>query len=122
MLCITLKEKDMRNLSKLVFIFSSLAASLAMAADAKIDIISPADGAKVDAKSHVTLSYEITRGGGSDHAHLYVDGREATLLRQEKGSYTLDLLEPGVHQICAKMVDKNHTPTGVERCIKVTAQ
>lgn len=112
----------MRNLSMLVFVFSSFTASLAMAADAKIDIISPADGAKLNAKAQAKVSYEVTLGGAGDHTHLYVDGREATVLREKKGTYTLDLLEPGGHQICIRMVDKNHTPVGVERCIKVTAE
>lgn len=112
----------MRNLSMLVFIFSSLGASLAVAAEPKIDFISPADGAKLDAKVQAKVSYEVTPGRGGDHVHLYVDGREATVLREKKGTYTLDLLEPGGHQICIRMVDKNHTPIGVERCIKVTAE
>jgi hypothetical protein len=28
-------------------------------------------------------------------------------------------MAPGNHQICIKIVNKNHTPIGVERCIKV---
>lgn len=112
----------MRTLSMLVFVFSSLAASPAMAAEAKIDLISPADGSRLDAKAPIKLSYEVTLGGGGDHVHLYVDGKEVTLLRQTKGSHMLDPLAPGMHEICAKMVNKNHTPIGVERCIKVTAE
>lgn len=112
----------MRNLSMLVFILASLTPSLALAAEAKIDILSPADGARIDAKVQSKLVYEVTLGGGGDHAHLYVDGKETGLLRQTKGSYTLDPMARGVHEICAKMVNKNHTPIGVERCIKVTAE
>ncbi|MDO8291280.1 MAG: hypothetical protein Q7T29_00230 [Gallionella sp.] len=112
----------MRNLSMLVLIFTSLSASLAVAAEPKIDIISPADGSRLDAKAQSKLVYEVTLGGGGDHAHLYVDGKETGLLRQTKGSYTLDPMARGMHEICAKMVNKNHTPIGVERCIKVTAE
>lgn len=119
---ITLKEKIMRNLSMLVFILASSTASLAVAAEAKIDIIAPADGAKLDARAQSKLDYEVTLGGGGDHAHLYVDGKETGLLRQKKGSYTLDPMTRGMHEICARMVNKNHTPIGVERCIKVTAE
>jgi hypothetical protein len=121
-LFITLKENIMRVLSMLVFTFSVLAAPLAMAAEARIDFTSPADGARLDAKAPITLTYELTLVGDADHAHLYVDGREATLLRQAKGSYTLDPLAQGKHEICAKLVNKNHTPIGVERCIKITAE
>lgn len=112
----------MRNLSMPVFILASFTASLAVAAEAKIDIISPVDGAKLDARAQSKLAYEVTLGGESDHAHLYVDGKQVALLRQTKGSATLDPLTRGVHEICARMVNKNHTPTGVERCIEVTAE
>lgn len=112
----------MRNLSMLVFILTSLSASLAIAAEAKIDITSPADGSRLEANAQSKLDYQVTLGGGADHAHLYVDGKETGLLRQMKGSYTLDPMTRGMHEICAKLVNKNHTPIGVERCIKVTAE
>ena len=112
----------MRNLSMLLLTLTTLAAPLAVAADAKIDIISPADGARLTANAQSKLDYEVTLGGGGDHAHLYVDGKETGLLRQTKGSYTLDPMPRGMHEICARMVNKNHTPIGVERCIKVTAE
>ncbi len=112
----------MRNLSMMTFLLASLAASPAIAADAKINIISPADGSKLYANAQSQLTYEVTLGGGAEHAHLYVDGKMAGLLRQKRGSHTIDPLTPGMHEICAKLVDKNHTPTGTERCIKVTAE
>ncbi len=112
----------MRKLSMLALMLTSLAALPAVAAEAKINITSPADGAKVKAGMPSQLAYEVTLAGGGDHAHLYVDGRETGLLRQKKGSYTLDPLMPGMHEICAKLVNKNHTPIGVERCVKVTAE
>ena len=112
----------MRNLPMLVLILASLAASPAMAAEAKIDITSPADGSRLDAKAQSKLAYEVIMGGEGDHAHLYVDGKQVALLRQMKGSHTLDPLARGMHEICAKMVNKNHTPIGVERCIKVTSE
>jgi hypothetical protein len=51
-----------------------------------------------------------------------VDGKEAALLRQMKGSYTMETLSMGNHEICIKIVNKNHTPIGVERCIKVDVE
>ena len=112
----------MRNLPILAFIFTSLAAPLALAAGAKIDIISPSDGARLDDMEQHKLVYEVTLGAGGDHAHLYVDGKETTLLRHTNSSITLDPMRRGMHEICAKMVNKNHTPIGVERCIKVTVE
>ncbi len=112
----------MRNLSMLLFIFASIAAPLAAAAEAKIEISSPEDGAKLDAMEQNKLDYNVTLGSGADHIHVYVDGKEAALLRQMKGSFTMETLSPGKHEICIKLVNKNHTPIGVERCIKVEAQ
>src|SRR5574340_1655292 len=57
---ITSKEKVMRNLSMLVFILTSLTASLASAAGAKIDITSPADGSRLNARAQSKLDYEVT--------------------------------------------------------------
>ena len=109
----------MRNLSMLILVLASVAAPLATAAETKIEISSPADGAKLDAMEQNKLDYSVTLGSGADHIHVYVDGKEAALLRQTKGSYTMETLSPGNHEICIKIVNKNHTPIGVERCIKV---
>jgi hypothetical protein len=86
----------------------------------KVDISGPADGAKIDAKSQIKLDYDITIGGDGDHAHLYVDDRRIAMLRKMKGSYTIFPLDPGIREICIKVVNSNHTPIGVNRCIKVT--
>lgn len=112
----------MRNLSMLVLILTSFAAPLATAAETKIEISSPVDGAKLDAMEQNKLDYNITLGSGADHIHVYVDGKEAALLRQMKGSYTMETLSPGNHEVCIKIVNKNHTPIGVERCIKVMVE
>jgi hypothetical protein len=37
-----------------------------------------------------------------------------------KGSYMIFPLDPGIREICVKVVNSNHTPIGVSRCIKVT--
>jgi hypothetical protein len=107
----------------LVLILTSFAASPAMASGENIDIVSPVDGAKLDFKAENKMVYDVNLGtttGG--HIHVYVDGEEADLLRQPKGSYTFDPLAKGKHEICLKIVNKNHTPIGVERCIKVTVE
>lgn len=111
----------MRNLSMMVLILTGFTAPLAFAAEARIDITHPADGSRLEAKAESRLDYEVTLGGAADHAHLYVDGKETGLLRQTKGSYTLEPMARGKHEICAKLVNKNHTPIGVERCVKVNA-
>jgi len=112
----------MRVLSILVFMFASFAAPLAMADESKIEISSPADGAKLDAMEQNKIVYNVTLGPGGDHIHVYVDGAEVALLREMKGSYTMETLSPGNHEICIKIVNKNHTPIGVDRCIKVKVE
>jgi hypothetical protein len=112
----------MRNLSILVFILASISAPLAMAAESKIEISSPADGAKLDAMVQNKLVYNVTLGPGGDHVHVYVDDAQVALLREMKGSYTMETLAPGNHEICIKIVNKNHTPIGVDRCIKVKVE
>jgi len=112
----------MRNLFMLLLVLASITTSSAVAAESKIDISSPLDGAKLDAMEQTKLVYNIIPGGDGDHIHVYVDGKETALLRQLKGSHTLESLTPGNREICIKVVNKNHTPIGVDRCIKVTVE
>lgn len=93
-----------------------------LAADASVDISSPADGAKLSRTAQTKISYEVTPGPKGDHTHLYVDDNEVGVLRQLKGSHTLESLEPGKHEICIKVVNKGHTPIGVQQCIKVSVE
>ena len=93
---------------------------LSLAQNASVKITSPADGAKLDAMAENKVVYEVMPGPKGDHTHLYVDNKEAAILRQLKGSYALETLSPGKHDICIKVVNKGHTPIGVEQCVKVT--
>lgn len=107
------------NLQRL-FLLSAVALSgTAFAADNAVMIHAPADGAVLKSMEKVVVDYEVTRGPGGDHIHLYVDDKERAVLRQPKASYTLDPLDTGEHTICIKMVNKAHTPINVEQCIKV---
>lgn len=112
----------MRNLTMLAIVLASFVAPLAVAAESKIDISAPKDGAKLDAMEQNKLDYNITLASDGDHIHVYVDGKETSVLRQLKGSHTMESMAPGMHEICIKIVNKNHTPIGVERCIKVEVQ
>ncbi len=93
--------------------------SATVPARSKVDISAPADGARLDAKAQIKLDYDITLGGEGDHAHLYVDDRRIAMLRQMQGSYMIFPLDPGIREICIKVVNSNHTPIGVDRCAKV---
>ena len=105
----------------LLLICSLALSGAALAQDASVMISSPADGAKVSTTAPTTVTYEVVPGPKGDHVHLYVDNGEAKVLRQLKGTATVDALKAGPHTICIKVVDKSHTPIGVEKCIKVTA-
>lgn len=110
------------TLSTLLFSAFLAFVSAASAEEASVKITSPADGAKLDAMAQNKISYEVVPGPKGDHTHLYVDGKETAILRQLKGSHTFETLSAGNHEICIKVVNKNHTPIGVEKCIKVKVE
>lgn len=91
-------------------------------AQPRVHIEAPADGAKLDAMEQNRLVYEVDPGPRGDHVHAYVDGKEVGILRERKGSYTLETLPPGPHRLCVKIVNKAHTPIGVEDCVKVVVE
>lgn len=99
-----------------------LAVGNAMAAAASVTILAPADGATLDVMEQNMVDYAWSHGPGSDHVHLYVDGKEVAILRALEGSYPLENLSPGKHDLCIKVVNKNHTPIGVEKCVAVMAE
>lgn len=90
-------------------------------ADDNVKITSPADGSKVKSNEPVNVIYDVTPGPGGDHAHIYVNDKEAGILRKLKSSFSLDPLPPGVHTLCIKVVNRGHAPIGQESCIKVTS-
>ncbi|MEO6030346.1 MAG: hypothetical protein ABIP61_00355 [Burkholderiaceae bacterium] len=98
----------------------ALFATNVMAAEPSVTITAPADGAKLDAMEQNKIVYDVVPGPKGDHTHLYVDGKEVAILRELKGSRTLESLAPGKHAICIKVVNKGHTPIGVEKCVNVS--
>jgi hypothetical protein len=94
----------------------------AMAADGKVTISSPADGATVMAGRKFELSYDAATGDRGDHLHLNVDGKRAEVLRRHKGTVEIDALAPGKHQLCIAVNTKSHVPTGAGSCVNVTAK
>ena len=109
------------NLFKSILLIGALGISGAvLAEDASVTISSPANGAKVGT-SGINVAYDVVTGPKGDHVHFYVDDKEVKVLRQLKGTYTVDSLKAGEHTLCIKIVDKGHTPIGVQKCIKVTA-
>lgn len=102
----------------LLFLFSGAL----LAAAGSVVISSPGQGAVLSASAENMIEYEIVPGPHGSHSHLYVDGKETAVLRQLKGSYRLPELSSGEHELCIKVVNRAHTPIGVEQCVNVTVQ
>ncbi len=111
----------MKTFKTLLFSLLFGITTLSFAADGSITITSPADGATIKAGTKTELVYEINPGPSGDHFHIYVNGKE-DVVRGLKGSYTLPKLAAGKHTITIKVVNKGHTPVGIEKTITVTAE
>jgi hypothetical protein len=85
-------------------------------------ILSPADGAKLDANKTYKLEFEVKAAPKVDHVHLFVDGDEVGMAHKLKGSFKLGPLKPGDRKVCVSPVNKAHTPIGAQACINVTVQ
>lgn len=82
----------------------------------------PKDGQKLDATSRKQVDYEVDPGPRGDHIHLYVDNKEAAIVRKLAGSHPLESMAPGPHALCIKVVNKAHVPIGVEQCVNVNME
>lgn len=102
-----------------VFVFS-LPATLAHAQQGMVTIQSPMMGAKLMGMGPIMLQYGVEPGPNGDHVHVYVDDEEVGILRALKGAYALEKLSAGDHNVCIKVVDKGHTPIGLEKCVQVS--
>ncbi|MDH5546176.1 MAG: hypothetical protein OEZ43_11315 [Gammaproteobacteria bacterium] len=91
-------------------------------ADPNLKILTPSDGAVLSTGASIPVKYEIKPDPGGDHSHIYVNHKEAGILRRKKATFTLDPLPPGEHSICLKVVNKAHAPIGQSTCIMVTQQ
>jgi hypothetical protein len=89
-------------------------------AQGSVRIQSPADGATLDAMDENRLVYEVEPGPRGDHAHVLVDNTEVAILRELKGSYLLETLSTGKHNLCVSVANKTHVLIGIERCVRVS--
>lgn len=103
-------------------IFACYASASFAAAEGKVNILSPMDGATLDSKEKSTIKFDVTPNAGGDHLHLYVDGKRVDVIHEFKGSEELDPLSPGRHRICLEVNTRAHVSTGLENCINVTAK
>ena len=115
----------------------------ACATEGQVAIISPVDGSTVSSARVIHVSYVATFDKTGDHVHLYIDGQGHETLRDMAISRTVESFEdgkwqlvsrefndrkavgplsPGRHEICIKVVDRMHKPTGLEKCIHVLSE
>lgn len=94
----------------------------AFAADGKVTISSPPNGATFTQHDNIDLNYEATPGIDGDHLHLNVDGKRVDVIHPMKGTAHVGMLNPGKHHICLAINTRGHVPTGVEACIDVTSK
>lgn len=105
-----------------ILLVSSGFALTALAQAPSVKLVSPVDGAMLDAVNPLQVVYEVVSGPKVDHIHLYVDGKETAVLRESRGTHTVKPLSAGAHEVCIKAVTKAHVPTGIEQCNRVTAK
>ena len=112
------------NKKSVILLLSALliGSGSAYAAEGKVVILSPADGATVDSYYSFKLKYEAEPGPNGDHLHLNIDGKRVDIIRQLKGNVEVGPLPVGKHEVCLAVNTKAHVPTGVEKCISVTSQ
>ncbi len=87
-----------------------------------ITLLAPAEGAVVSTSQPVTIKWEAVWGPEGNHLHVYLDARRMDVVREAKGSDDIRILLPGKHQICLAIETRGHEPTGVQKCVEVTAK
>ncbi len=112
------------NIKFLTPVFSAFlfASAGAFAAEGKVTISSPANGATVSSHDNVELNYTAIPGPDGDHLHLYLDGNRVDIIRTMKGKASVGMLSSGKHHICMEVNTKGHVPTGAEACIDITSK
>lgn len=87
-----------------------------------IKIVSPIDRAQINTEQEYPLTYEVALGPGGNHFHVWVDDKRGPGVLDLSGTYFLPGLSPGEHVITLRIVDRQHSPTGVEKSIRLIAK
>jgi hypothetical protein len=111
------------SMTTLLLALGLSAGAVLAAEDGSVTITSPEDGATIDAMAQNEVVYEVVPGPRGDHVHVFVDDVEVDILRQLSGSYTLPAdLEAGEREVCIRVVNRAHVPTGTEECITLNVE
>jgi hypothetical protein len=109
----------MKHLSALLFTILIFLASPLATAETMVEIISPAEGDQLVINNVNNVNYKVTLEGDDDHFFVFLDNKKLQLLRRPEGSYTFEKFSLGKHVICIKVAYKDHTLTGLQRCINI---
>ncbi|MDD4975538.1 MAG: hypothetical protein PHY93_14355 [Bacteriovorax sp.] len=109
-----------KNTPKGIILLILAMSSSAFAEIGSVKILSPKDGSIV--RDTLKMDYDVIPGPSGDHVHMYADGKEVDVIKKLKGQYTFKKLSSGKRELCIKIVDKGHTPIGVEKCIHVVVE
>lgn len=111
---------NIKKIHKEIILLILAVASSVFAEMGAVKILSPIDGSKV--KDTFEMDYDVMPGTRGDHVHMYADGKEVDVIKKLKGQYTFKKLKSGSRELCIKIVDKGHTPIGVEKCVHVIVE
>jgi len=117
------RKPDMRTIGHFA-ILMAFACNLphAKAEEASVTITAPANGSTVTTSDKIDVEYHVTPSSKGDHVHLYVDNKEIAVLRKKQGIHTIEPVSAGKHAICIKIVNKAHTPIGIQACTNISVQ
>mgnify|MGYP000305338055 CR=1 FL=1 len=109
----------------LVLLLLGSFSSIAFAATGSITIISPKYRAVVKADKPSVVTYKVNLGTEGNHLHVYIDDQKPIVDRNVTGcpcSVELPGLSAGNHTVVIKEARADHSLTGVQSAIEVTAK
>jgi hypothetical protein len=83
-----------------------------------VQIIEPKPDSEMDMGKPVELKYNVILAGKGDRIEVYLDDQKQVRLHKMEGSYFLERLPMGHHEVCIKVTDKKNQPTGDQECVE----
>ncbi|MBM3575460.1 MAG: hypothetical protein FJX39_07040 [Alphaproteobacteria bacterium] len=118
-----------KRISYLIYFYGFVAALFLAFNSTEVDaqnnihgILSPKDGAIVNAAEGVKIQYDFRNDDKAQHVHLFLDDTQIAMGHKAFGEIMASPLTAGKRQICLSPVNANHTPIGQRSCITVIAE
>lgn len=84
-----------------------------------IEILLPADGAKLLLNPFISMRYSALLEGDDSHIYIFLDNKKIQRMGKSSTEYTFERLTLGAHELCVKVAYKDNSLTGQQRCIHV---